>query len=68
VHAEDDDVVPVSNTVRLRDAMVAAKVPVETHLFSDGGHGFGARFQPGSPDGLWAPLFVSFARRQKLFV
>jgi len=67
VHAEDDDTVPVANTVRLRDAMVAAKIRVETHLFAHGGHGFGVRSRPGSPDGLWLPLFLDFAREQKLF-
>lgn len=67
VQAEDDNTVPVANTVRLRDAMVAAKVTVETHLFAHGGHGFGAGFLPGSADGLWLPLFLKFAREQKLF-
>ena len=67
VHAEDDTTVPVANTARLRDAMVAAKITVETHLFAQGGHGFGARPQPGRPGGLWLPLFLNFARAQKLF-
>jgi len=67
VHAEDDGLVPVANTVRLRDAMVAAKVTVETHLLAHGGHGFGAGARPGSPDGVWMPLFFKFAREQKLF-
>ena len=66
-HAEDDGLVPVANTVRLRDALVAQKIVVETHLFARGGHGFGARPQPGSPGGLWVPLFLNFAREQKLF-
>jgi acetyl esterase/lipase len=66
VHAEDDGTVPVANTVRLRDAMVAARITVETHLFGHGGHGFGIRPQPGHPDGLWLPLFLNFAREQKL--
>lgn len=68
VHAEDDNTVPVANTVRLRDAMVAARIPVETHLFARGGHGFSVGSRPGSPDGLWLPLFVNFARQEKLFV
>lgn len=67
VHAEDDGTVPVANTVRLRDAMVAAKITVETHLFARGGHGFSVGARPGSPDGLWLPLFLNFAREQKLF-
>jgi len=66
VHAEDDGLVPVANSVRLRDAMVAAKVTVETHLFAHGGHGFGVHAQPGSPDGRWLPLFLDFAREQRL--
>jgi len=66
IHAEDDDTVPVANTVRLRDAMVAAKIAVETHLFAHGGHGFSVRAQPGNPDGPWLPLFLNFARDQKL--
>jgi acetyl esterase/lipase len=67
VHAEDDNTVPVANTVRLRDAMVAAKITVETHLFAQGGHGFSVGARPGSPDGLWLPLFLNFARERKLF-
>jgi acetyl esterase/lipase len=66
VHAEDDGLVPVANTLRLRDAMVAGKIAVETHLFGHGGHGFGVGSRPGSPDGLWLPLFLNFAREQKL--
>lgn len=67
VHAEDDGTVPVANSVRLRDAMIAAKITVETHLFGHGGHGFGAQFRPGAPDGLWIPLFLDFAHQEKLF-
>ncbi|WP_454759604.1 alpha/beta hydrolase [Caulobacter segnis] len=67
-HAEDDTLVPVANTTRLREALVAAKVPVETHLFARGGHGFGVGAEPGRPDGPWLPLFVDFARREKLLV
>jgi acetyl esterase/lipase len=67
VHAEDDGTAPVANTVRLRDAMVAARITVETHLFARGGHGFSVGARPGSPDGLWLPLFLNFAREQKLF-
>jgi acetyl esterase/lipase len=66
-HAEDDTTVPVANTVRLRDAMIAEKIPVETHLFAQGGHGFGARPQPSGPGGVWLPLFLNFAGAQKLF-
>lgn len=66
-HAEDDGLVPVANTTRLRDALVAQKITVETHLFARGGHGFGTRMDPGGPGGLWLPLFLNFAHGQKLF-
>jgi acetyl esterase/lipase len=66
-HAEDDALVPVVNTLRLRDAFVTAKVPVETHLFTRGGHGFSAREESGRPGGRWPPLFLDFAREQASF-
>jgi acetyl esterase/lipase len=47
LHAEDDLSVPVANRLMLREALIAAEVPVETHLFRDGGHGFGLRLSKG---------------------
>lgn len=62
-HAEDDATVPVQNTLALRAALKAAKVPVETHLFEQGGHGFGwGRFTQGKPAHAWPELFLAWAR------
>ncbi|QEC65545.1 alpha/beta hydrolase [Mucilaginibacter ginsenosidivorans] len=41
IHAEDDDVVPVQNSLLFYDALVKNKVKAEMHLFQAGGHGFG---------------------------
>lgn len=41
VHAADDDVVPVANSIVFVEALVKNKVPVELHLYQNGGHGFG---------------------------
>jgi len=41
VHANNDDAVPVENSIMYNQAMVKYKVPVETHLYEGGGHGFG---------------------------
>jgi len=41
IHAEDDDVVPVQNSLLFYDALVKNKVKAEMHLFQEGGHGFG---------------------------
>lgn len=41
VHANDDQTVPVENSILFDQALVKNKVPVETHLYQAGGHGFG---------------------------
>jgi len=41
VHASDDDVVKVSNSVQYYDALIRNKVPAELRLYPQGGHGFG---------------------------
>ncbi len=61
VHAEDDETVPVENALLLRAALRARGIPVETHLFTHGGHGFGLRKTLGKPVAAWPDLFVSWA-------
>ncbi len=63
-HAEDDSAVPVGNTLLLHDALKARQIPVETHLFETGGHGFG--LAPGKPASAWTSLFLTFARAHGL--
>ena len=67
LHAEDDASVPVENTLLLRAALLAHKVPVETHLFADGGHGFGLRLARGKTVEGWEELFFAWARKKGLF-
>jgi acetyl esterase/lipase len=62
VHAEDDDAVPVANTLEFRAALRTQGIPVETHLFAYGGHGFGLRRAAGKPAHIWPELFVNWAR------
>lgn len=62
LHAEDDDVVPVDNTLRLHAALRSRKVPVEMHLFANGGHGFGLRKAVGKPVEAWPDLWRAWAR------
>jgi acetyl esterase/lipase len=45
VHANDDATVPVENSILFNQALVKNKVPVETHLYQGGGHGFGLNNQ-----------------------
>ncbi|MFC3051609.1 alpha/beta hydrolase family protein [Kordiimonas pumila] len=62
LHAEDDDVVPVENALLLRAALKAQNIRVETHLFTNGGHGFGLRKAVGKPVGEWLDLFLNWAQ------
>lgn len=64
LHAEDDDAVPVENTLVLRTALRAKGIVTDTHLFAHGGHGFGLRKAIGKPVEAWPELFLAFARTQ----
>ncbi len=41
VHATDDKAVPVENSINYYLALKQNKIPVEIHLYENGGHGFG---------------------------
>lgn len=62
VHAEDDASVVVENSLLFRAALVSRGIPVETHLFANGGHGFGLSKVVGKPAGIWPDLFINWAR------
>lgn len=62
LHAEDDDVVPVANSLLLRAALKAQDVPVEMHLFEHAGHGFGLRRAIGKPVEVWPELWRAWAK------
>lgn len=64
LHAADDSAVPVENSLRLYDALRAAKVPTELHVFEEGGHGFGLRFARGKPVEAWPDLVLTWWRRK----
>ncbi|MGB3774828.1 MAG: alpha/beta hydrolase [Leeuwenhoekiella sp.] len=41
VHATDDDVVPVENSLSYYKALHSYQIPTEMHIYQNGGHGFG---------------------------
>ena len=59
VHAEDDPVVAVDNTLLLRRALKDRGIPVETHLYVRGGHGFGV-CEIAPPTVLWHQRFIGW--------
>jgi acetyl esterase/lipase len=67
LHAEDDPAVPVANTLLLHAALRAKGVATETHLFPDGGHGYGLRLAVGKSVENWPELFLAWGRYGGLF-
>jgi acetyl esterase/lipase len=63
LHAMDDEAVPVENSLQLLPAIRAAGVPVEAHLFREGGHGFGIRLIAGKPAAVWPELVLRWGQR-----
>jgi acetyl esterase/lipase len=62
LHAEDDPLVDPSHSLDMRAALLAKGGQVETHIFAQGGHGFGLRKAIGLPLENWPNLFLNFAR------
>lgn len=60
--AADDPISPVANSYLMETALKKARVPVETHIFPTGGHGWGMG-KPGSEAAQWPDLFKSWAQR-----
>ena len=61
VHAWDDDLNPVENSLIYAAALRRADVPVELHLFATGGHAFGLR-RTVVPITGWPPLAEAWMR------
>lgn len=61
-HAADDPIASPGHSLRLHAAMLAAKRPVELHLFETGGHSFGLG-KKGSAVEAWPGLFETWVRR-----
>ncbi len=51
VHATDDDVVPVMNSIVFYEHLLQYKIPAEVHIYKAGGHGFGM-MNPATKD-VW---------------
>lgn len=60
LHASDDDVVTVENSMLFFDALRRANVPTELHVYPKGGHGFGIRGTRGLPVAEWPRLAVTW--------
>jgi len=58
VHATDDDVVKVENSILFYESLVQHHIPAEMHIYQNGGHGFGMHL-PKSKD-LWMERCINW--------
>jgi len=61
VHASDDKVVPVKNSLVYFEGLVKFKIPAEIHVFQKGGHGFGLAINRGT-EAAWPDLCLNWLR------
>lgn len=65
LHAMDDPIDDVHHSLAYAAALREAKVPVEMHLYADGGHAFGLR-RTGRPVDRWPALAEQWLRANKV--
>jgi acetyl esterase/lipase len=65
VAASDDQLGLAADSIRLYSAWLGAKKPVEIHMYSKGGHGFGMRKQ-NLPSDHWIERFGDWLQSQSL--
>jgi acetyl esterase/lipase len=64
VHANNDNAVPVGNSILFNEALVKNKVAAEMHLYQGGGHGFGLHNKTTSDD--WFERLQNWMKANKL--
>jgi acetyl esterase/lipase len=62
VHARDDDVDHVCNSIIYAERLKKAGVPIELHIFQKGGHAFALR-KPDLPIGQWPNLVITWLKK-----
>ena len=62
VHARDDDVDNVCNSLVYAERLKKADVPTELHIFDKGGHAFALR-KPDLPIGQWPELVIIWLKK-----
>ena len=60
IATQDDDVVPVQNSIAFHQAMIAHHVPGELHIWEKGGHGFGMLSGRPPVAKAWLPVTLAW--------
>lgn len=63
-----NDTRPTTSLLNLALKYQTARIPVEIHIYSDGGHGFGVRQDRDLGVTSWADRFVAWMKDQKMLV
>ena len=66
LHAENDSVVKIENSLRLHEAARQVGVSCEAHYFAEGEHGFGILKATGLPVAIWPELFRNWLAARKI--
>lgn len=66
VATQDDDAVPVQNSIAFYQAMTAYHVPGELHIWAKGGHGFGMLPDRAPVASEWLPAMANWMRGRGL--
>jgi acetyl esterase/lipase len=66
LHAENDSVVKIENSLRLHEAARKVGAPCEAHYFAEGEHGFGILKAAGLPVEIWPELFWNWLAARKV--
>ncbi|WP_422059225.1 alpha/beta hydrolase [Sphingopyxis sp.] len=66
LHAEDDSVVKIDNSLRLHEATRRIGVSCEAHYFAEGEHGFGILKAAGLPVAIWPELLWNWLAARKM--
>lgn len=61
IHAQDDEGVPVENSINFFKSLKKNNVPAEIHIFQEGGHGFGLATKKGRLS-EWQELCLSWIK------
>lgn len=65
VHAKDDRVVPIANSLMFYEALQARDIPAELHVYEHGGHGFGLR-KTGHDSEAWPEQLIPWLKTNGL--
>ena len=66
MHATDDKSVPVENSLKYYTSLKDYKIPVELHLYQDGGHGYSIRGTIGKSVANWTSVVTNWLKVNKI--